>query len=179
MEIFENKIAAFRMATICHETTKILSNEGISTLIIPLTQFQARLKFYLDKAQRPLMVFGVDTAEDWDGLKKITNNLDMTFVNWFLLIHQNAGQNVCEYCRNPQENVLNLKFTSKIIVSCCGSNMIDEWWSVKKTHTKKLHVGNLSIEYAKIVWFFNDFINPHRHSMDGEILRIAAVKVKT
>ncbi|THK33005.1 probable glutamate receptor [Diachasma alloeum] len=166
---------SFEKTSTWHELTGMLSNEGISALIIDFRQFENRLKVYIEKTYPPLIVIDLDTVEALHSFEIITKNADMSYSVWLIFFSGDVDHDVCKYCREPHGNLFNLNFGSKALISCCASKMIEEWWSTQKNHTKRQNVARLTNENPGIVWFSQKLISDGRQSMDGQILRVTAL----
>ncbi|XP_063995359.1 probable glutamate receptor isoform X2 [Diachasmimorpha longicaudata] len=166
---------SFEKTTIWHETYRTLSNEGISTLIIDFSQFEERLKVYIERTHRPFVVIHIDTMEALYSFEVIAHNLQMGYPHWLIIFDSDADPRVCETCRNLHGNIFNLNFDSKVLISCCKSTMIEEWWSIDMKRVKTQEIARFNNENFEIEWFTDEVLSQRRHSMDGQILRIAAV----
>ncbi|THK32992.1 probable glutamate receptor [Diachasma alloeum] len=168
---------SFGTLTIWHGIFKTLSDEGIPTLMISFEQFEDRFEFYAGLTVRPLAVIIFVTIGDVQSFSEISRDLDMSYAVWLLLFMGDASPDVCEFCHSPSGNLLNLKYDSEVVVSCCKSNIIQEWWSTLTEHTNSLELGRWTAENRGIEWFFNDSLYSRRHSMEGQEFRIAATSV--
>lgn len=103
----------------------------------------------------------------------------MSYAVW-LIIFRNAEPDVCRHCLGPSRKSLNLKFNSKVLISCCDSGVIEEWWSIRKDRTESQEIGRLIGEDpggVGIYWSSDELVHRGRYSMDGRVLRVASVKV--
>lgn len=167
--------AALRQLTIGYDTCRMLSNEGIPSIVINFTKFKERLTHYVNEIVRPLVVIALDTMKEVHTFEKIVQDFTMSYPIWLILF---SGQDICDYCRNPTGNPLHLRFDSQVLISCCDSSVIEEWWSPTVNYTKRQTIGGWINKDNKFKWQVNASLYSRRNSLEGRILRIAAVKVK-
>ncbi|THK33022.1 probable glutamate receptor [Diachasma alloeum] len=170
---------SFENIMIWHETTRILSNEGISTVILNTRHFEEKLKTYNKETTRSLIVIALDTIEELHAFESTTQDLHMSYAIWLIFFTRDADRDVCEFCRNPQESLSNMKLGSRILISCCAFNTIEEWRYAGKNRTERQELGRLNRDDRGIVWFSNKQvadIHGGRYSLAGRGLRIVAVK---
>ncbi|THK33006.1 probable glutamate receptor [Diachasma alloeum] len=164
----------FERITIRHETTRKLSNEGVSTLFLDFSQFENRLNVYMKETDPPLIVIVLDTIGALRSFETIAKGLDMGYFVWLIFFSRDAGQDVCDVCCHPRGNLFNLKFNSKVIVLCCDSKIIREWWCVRDNRTWSQEIGHTNNQ--EITWVSDELLRDRRKSMHGLVLRVAAVK---
>ncbi|XP_011311752.1 probable glutamate receptor [Fopius arisanus] len=159
--------------TLWYETTRMLSNGGISTLILDFKQFESRLNEYIGKTYPSLIVIDLNVIDELHSLESITKNLDMSYSVWLIFFSQHNNYDICNFCRNPPSNFMNLNFGSKALILCCDSEIIEEWWCTEKHCPKRQALAQLMNGNLYISWFHDKWLRDRRNSMDGQRLRVA------
>ncbi|THK33023.1 probable glutamate receptor [Diachasma alloeum] len=169
---------SFENIMIWHETTRTLSNEGISVVILN-TRPDEKLKIYSEKTTRSLIVIALDTIEELHAFESITKDLHMSYAIWLIFFTKGDDRDVCEFCRNPHKSLSDMKLGSRVLISCCTSNTIEEWRYDGKNHTERQELGRFKKDDRGIVWFSNEQvadIHGGIYSLAGRGLRIVVVK---
>ncbi|THK33012.1 glutamate receptor 1-like [Diachasma alloeum] len=162
--------------TTWHETCTILSDKGIPTAFVSFANFKVRLKFYTRRTVRPLAVVLMRKIEDVHIFEGIAKKLDMSYPVWLLIFTKDADESVCEFCRHPHRNLFNLRFNSEILISCCDSNVIREWWSKARNFTHATKIGEWIGEDRGIRWATNQSLYSRRHFFVQPTVRVSIVR---
>ncbi|THK33024.1 glutamate receptor ionotropic, kainate 2-like [Diachasma alloeum] len=166
---------SFEQLTVWHETSRFLSNEGISTLIVSFQQLRDIWKTQPTYTTSSLIVIAFETFEELHTFELIIKTFHMNYAVWLIFFMRDADREVCHFCRNPHGTIANLKFGTRILISCCDSNMIEEWWSIGENLPKRQEIGRLMDENFTISWFSDELMNGDKYSLKGASLRITAV----
>lgn len=165
------------MITAWHELSRMLSDEGIPTVMSSFKQFEGQFRSYARRTPRPLVVIIFETMDGVYSYGQIVRDLDNGYAVWLIIFMGEASYDVCKYCSNPSGNLLNLRFNSEVIISCCESNIIEEWWSTGSDRCNRLKIARW-FDDGRIQWLVDESLYSRRHSMEGQEFRVAAVKVK-
>lgn len=155
----------------------MLSNEGIPTRFINFRQAEDELGVRSKIPGRALIVITITKMEELHTFESKIKHLRIRYAIWLIIFTRDARQDVCEFCRNPHGILSNPRFGSKVLISCCDSNMIEEWRYNPENRTRKLEVGRVMKDNLKIVWISDELHNRRRYSLNGQTLRIAADRV--
>ncbi|THK33021.1 glutamate receptor ionotropic, kainate 1-like [Diachasma alloeum] len=167
---------SFGRTTIWHEAVRMLSNDGIFTVIVNLRQFGDKLKSYSGGRMSLLIVIAIDTVEELHSFESMSKDFHLSYAVWLILFSRDASQDVCDFCRNPHDSLSNLGFGSKVLVSCCDSDMIEEWWSIGENRIERQELGRLMDDNQGILWLSEELVNRRRYSLNGQELRIVTVQ---
>ncbi|XP_063995868.1 glutamate receptor 1-like [Diachasmimorpha longicaudata] len=162
--------------TTWHETCRILSDEGIPTAFVNFASFNARLKFYTKRTVRPLAVVLIRRMADVNIFKGIAKELDMSYPVWLIIFTKDAEESVCEFCRHPRTNSFNLRFNSEILISCCESSVLREWWSKAGNYTHARKIGEWIDEDRRIQWATDQSLYSRRHFFIRRDFRVSIVR---
>uniref|UniRef100_A0A0C9RJS9 KBP_0 protein n=1 Tax=Fopius arisanus TaxID=64838 RepID=A0A0C9RJS9_9HYME len=160
--------------TIWHDIIRMLSNQGISSALVDFSEFKGRLEFYAGRTVRPLAVILINDMREVDVFEGIAKDLDMSYPVWLVIFTEEADDGVCTFCRNPRGNLFNLKFNSEVIISCCDSNIIGEWWSKagNETHSRALGIWT----DGEIRWTTDQSLYSRRHFFVQREIRVSVVR---
>lgn len=112
--------------TTWHEAVKYLAKQGTSTITINSRQFEQELKVYHGRTRHWLIVQAFDAIQELRTSESATKHSYVQNAIWLLIFTKDASLEICEFCRNPH-GLLNPNFGSKVLISCCDSNIIEEW----------------------------------------------------
>ncbi|XP_063982902.1 glutamate receptor ionotropic, kainate 2-like [Diachasmimorpha longicaudata] len=166
----------FTVLAIQYNTLRMLFNEGISVVVNNFVELKERFTSYTHRTGRPLIITVFTTMEDVYTFQQIVKNVTISYPIWLMLFIGHISPDVCDYCREPRGNLLNLKFNSQVLVLCCESDVIVEWWSLTGDHTKRQEIGRWMNDYRRIEWIKNETLYSRRNSLEGRGLRIAITK---
>ncbi|XP_015111760.1 glutamate receptor 3 isoform X1 [Diachasma alloeum] len=144
--------------------------------MVNFAEFTERMEFYRRHPNRPFVVIILHRPGDLYFFSQITKSLPMNYVLWLILFIGDADKDACNFCRDPHENLLNLKFNSEVLIMCCNSNIIEDWWSVTRNGTNKGQLGRWIEERNEIEWFAHKSIHRRRTSLEGRAFRISFVQ---
>uniref|UniRef100_A0A0C9RN71 Gria1 protein n=1 Tax=Fopius arisanus TaxID=64838 RepID=A0A0C9RN71_9HYME len=167
---------SFSRLTVWHRITKMMSEKRIAMGLVNFEQFKSRLEFYNSRTVRPLVVALFSKMEAINNFGELAAHIDMSYPVWLFLFTSEGNSDICKFCRNPYRNLLNLRFNSEALVSCCSSGIIDEWWSKTTNHTNTRELGKWNQERRKIEWFTESSLYNRRSSVEGREFRVAIVK---
>ncbi|XP_063995853.1 glutamate receptor 1-like isoform X2 [Diachasmimorpha longicaudata] len=170
------KYQSFSRLTVWQRVTKMLSEKKIATGLVNFEQFKERLEFYTSRTVRPLVVILFGKKDAIERFSRLTVAIDMSYPVWVFLFTAEANSEVCRFCHAPHENLLNLRFNSEALISCCNSLIIDEWWSKTENHTNTRELGKWNEERNEIEWFTHEALYTRRSSVEGRTFRVAIVK---
>ncbi|XP_011313488.1 uncharacterized protein, partial [Fopius arisanus] len=154
----------------------MMSEKRIAMGLVNFEQFKSRLEFYNSRTVRPLVVALFSKMEAINNFGELAAHIDMSYPVWLFLFTSEGNSDICKFCRNPYRNLLNLRFNSEALVSCCSSGIIDEWWSKTTNHTNTRELGKWNQERRKIEWFTESSLYNRRSSVEGREFRVAIVK---
>ncbi|XP_011299956.1 glutamate receptor ionotropic, kainate 5 [Fopius arisanus] len=163
-------------STFWHELTLTLSNDGISSSTINIKRLNEILKSTVRTDSRPFVVIFINSMEELNTLKSITEYLPMSYPRWLILFYGDSNSPINQFCRNPYGNLLNLNFDTELITSCYGSNFIEEWWSRKENFTNRQQIGKFIGESNKIEWSARKAFYEIRIPPEGLTFRISLLQ---
>uniref|UniRef100_A0A0C9QLX8 GRIK2_2 protein n=1 Tax=Fopius arisanus TaxID=64838 RepID=A0A0C9QLX8_9HYME len=169
----------FDEMTYWHETSRKMSNRGIATDIVNFKVLKQNLPFYTNQIRHILFVIIIQNMDEVNLFAEINFNSNWSESPWVILFSGNNNQDVCEFCREPHRNVFNLKFNSDIVVVCCNSTDINEWWSATGDYTQVRKLAQWIDEKRGVEWLPKKSLYERRTSLEGRPLRIGIVKRST
>lgn len=170
-------ITAFEHITVWYEVVSRLSDKGIAIQIINFTQYEDSLKIRNHYNGRSLIVIAIATIEELHTVESITEDLYISYSIWLIFFRGHANKNVCDFCLNPHGSLANAGFAAKVLVACCNSSEIEEWKYSVDNHTNTQKQDSLRHGQLVKKSFPNGLVNDGRYSLNGQVLRVAAVEV--
>ncbi|XP_063985287.1 glutamate receptor-like [Diachasmimorpha longicaudata] len=169
---------SFGSLTFWHEMLIKLSSRGRTTDLVYFGELTRTLEQYRRQNIRPLIVLFVRHMGEVYFFARLTKTLSFSNSLWVILFSGDSSGKVCKFCRQPEGNQLNLKFNSEVIVACCESTIIREWWSTgSRTHIGEL--GQWINESHGIQWFSDKSLYERRTSLDGRPFHLNIVQGST
>lgn len=154
-----------------------MSTQGIVTVVVSFRELEERIKFYQNKTVRQLIVIFIATMVGVSRFEEVLRCKHGINPVWLVMFPSDSEKGICNYCKKPWGNWFHLRFNSEMLVSCCYSNLIDEWWSQEKNTTSTASMGLWVDESKRIQWFPNGSLYSRRRSINKRELRIAIVRV--
>ncbi|THK32979.1 glutamate receptor ionotropic, kainate 2 [Diachasma alloeum] len=170
---------SFGSLTFWHEMSRKMSNRGRAADMVNFQELTPTLQLYRRQNVRPLFVIFIKNMKEVHFFGRITKTLNRSNSLWVILFSGDSSGDACEFCRHPEGNLFNLKFNSKVIVACCESTIIQEWWTSTGNRTHIGELGRWIDESRGIEWFSDKSLYERRTSLEGRPFHINIVQGST